>query len=352
MSERVLVTGGLGFIGSAFVRHLAREGREVVNVDAGTYAADEQRIAEAVRCLGDHRIRTSRIDVASPAFAEFVRRERPSLIVHLAAETHVTRSEWDEERFTHSNVEGTRTLLMAAETIDPQLIVHVSTDEIYGPCAGPPFRESDAPADGSYATSTYARSKAVADNLVRSFFRRLPLIVVRPTNCFGPWQHPEKAIPRWITRALTGHRLPVWGDGMQVRDWMYVDDAVAGLAALAERGSPGEVYNLAPEGPSVRNIEMARAIARAANRSDDAVYLTEYDRPLHDRRYAINASKIKALGWGATKSIEERLMESVEWYRGHMDWWGPLVAEAESLYGDVVERAHHDFGQDRRGLPN
>ena len=197
--------------------------------------------------------------------------------------------------------------------------------------------EDKAPGEGR-ATSAYARSKALADDLARSFAARVPVIVVRPTNCFGPWQHPEKAVPRWVVRALLGEPLPVWGNGLHVRDWMFVDDAIAGIDILIQRGEAGEVYNLAPEGKQRPNMEIARMIARAAGRDETGVYATEYDRPSHDQRYAIDASKIRALGWRPASGLEERLAQTVVWYREHRDWWAPLVPEAERLYADSAER--------------
>ena len=164
------------------------------------------------------------------------------------------------------------------------------------------------------------------------------MIVVRPTNCFGPWQHPEKAIPRWTTRALRGERLPVWGDGQQVRDWMYVEDACDGIRVLIERGETGEVYNLAPEAAQRTNLEIAQAVARAAGRDEDAVYLTAYDRPDHDRRYAVDATKVRALGWNPRLDFETRLRQTVEWYRDNTGWWESLIPEAERIYDDELER--------------
>jgi dTDP-glucose 4,6-dehydratase len=331
--QRVLVTGGLGFMGSAFVRRLATEGTAVLNVDIGTYAADEERLRDVADL-----VRTERLDVASKAFAALLDHERPDLIVHFAAETHVTRSERHPDRFFRSNVEGTRHLLEAAESVGTRLIVHVSTDEVYGSCHGLPFREEEkAPGEGR-ATSAYARSKAVADDLACSFAHRVPVIVVRPTNCFGPWQHPEKAIPRWISRAILGERIPVWGDGQQVRDWMFVEDACMGIETAIKSGGPGDVYNIGPEGRQRTNLDVARMVARTAGMGEDAVYLSEYDRPDHDRRYAIDASKIRARGWRPTKDLEERLAQTVEWYRAHLDWWLPLRPQAEDLYKDGGER--------------
>ena len=326
----MLVTGGLGFIGSAFVRALAADGVAVLNVDLETYAGDRRRLAEVPAEL----LETLHMDVADPALAELVAGERPSLIVHFAAESHVTRSELAGEAFFHSNVEGTRVVLDAAAAIGSARVLHVSTDEVYGPCPDAPFREDDkAPGEG-LATSAYARSKAVADDMAVAAADRVDVVVARMTNCIGPWQHPEKAVPRWATRALRGGRLPVWGDGMQVRDWMFVDDAVAGLRLLAELGERGGVYNVGPAADAVPNLEIARMVARAAGRDDDAVYLSGYDRPQHDRRYAVDPGRIAALGWQPSRDLEQAVAETVAWYRDHDGWWSGLVGEAEALYAD------------------
>jgi dTDP-glucose 4,6-dehydratase len=330
VSGRVLVTGGLGFIGSAFVRALAADGLAVLNVDADTYAGDERRLAGVVPGL----VATVRMDVAAPELAALVRDERPALIVHFAAETHVTRSEGAAEAFFHTNVEGTRGVLDAALAAGVQRVVHVSTDEVYGPCPGEPFREEQKPPGEGDATSAYARSKALADDLAHSYSDRLDVVIARPTNCIGPWQHPEKAVPRWATRALRGERLPVWGDGEQVRDWMFVDDAVAGLRVLAERGERGVAYNLGPAAEGVPNIAIARMVARAAGAGGEAVYLSEYDRPQHDRRYAVSVDRIAALGWSASHSLERAVAETVAWYGANADWWSTLVPDAERLYAD------------------
>jgi dTDP-glucose 4,6-dehydratase len=325
----MLVTGGLGFIGSAFVRALAADGRRVLNVDLDTYAGDERRIAG----VGDGMVETVRLDVASPELAGVVREERPALVVHFAAESHVTRSEDAPEVFFHANVEGTRVVLDAAEAAGCR-VLHMSTDEVYGPCPADPFREEDKLPGEGLATSAYARSKALADDLARSYAERVDVVVARPTNCIGPWQHPEKAVPRWATRALRGERLPVWGDGEQVRDWMFVEDAVSALRLLAERGERGEVYNVGPQAEGVPNVEIARAIARSAGQDEASVYLSHYDRPQHDRRYAVATDRIAGLGWHASRSLEAAIAETVEWYRENEAWWSPLVPDAEQLYAD------------------
>ena len=330
---RYLVTGGLGFIGSAFLRSIAREDVDVTNVDLETYAGDARRL-EGVGNAVDHR----KLDVAEPDITDAVKDVKPEVIVPFAAESHVTRSETQDDVFFRTNVEGTRRLLETAEMAAVGLFVHVSTDEVYGPCLGRPFRESEKGDGEGQATSPYARSKAVADDLARSFMDRVPTIVVRPTNCFGPWQHPEKAIPRWIARALQGQRLPVWGDGGQIRDWLFVDDACDAIRLLVSKASAGEVYNVAPQGPERTNREVAETIARAAGAEKDAVYLTAYDRPDHDRRYAIDASKLRSLGWRPKRSFEDAVSETVDWYATHRSWWSTHLQEAETLYNDFWER--------------
>jgi dTDP-glucose 4,6-dehydratase len=329
VSGRVLVTGGLGFIGSAFVRALAADGEAVLNADLDTYAGDERRIAGA-----GELVETVRLDVASPELGELVQAERPSLVVHFAAESHVTRSEDAPEVFFHANVAGTRAVLDAAVALGSCRVVHMSTDEVYGPCPADPFREEEKLPGEGLATSAYARSKALADDLARSYADRVDVVVARPTNCIGPWQHPEKAVPRWATRALRGERLPVWGDGAQVRDWMFVDDAVSALRLLAQRGERGEVYNVGPQAEGVPNIEIARAVARAAGQDEGCVYLSHYDRPQHDRRYAVATDRIAGLGWRSSRSLEAAIAETVEWYGENEAWWSTLVPDAERLYAD------------------
>jgi dTDP-glucose 4,6-dehydratase len=332
-----VVTGGSGFLGSTFVRRAVSGGQLVVNVDVGSYAADEGRLQSVRRSTDPSQFRTEQMDVATDAFATLIRRLRPSVIVHFAAQTHVTRSENDAEAFVHANIDGTVGVLEAAEDSGTDLVLHVSTDEIYGPCLGQPFREEDPVVERDPATSAYAKTKARADEIARRSFPRVPVIVARLSNCFGPWQHPEKAIPRWTIRGLRKQPIPVWGDGNQVRDWMHAEDAISGIELLIKRGTPGMVYNVAPQGRERTNLEVARSIANAAGHSPDAVYLSEYDRPLHDRRYAIDASRIRELGWQAVGSLDDRLMETVDWYRLHGSWWDPLLPQAEALYSDDME---------------
>lgn len=335
--HRLLVTGGCGFIGANFIRHWlsTREG-ELVNIDALTYAGDPRRLTEVD---DTRRYRFVHGDVAdADLVGEVVSETRPDAVVHFAAESHVTRSENAAETFRHANVDGTRALLDALTAAEPQIVVHISTDEVYGPCPGDPFRESEKEPGEGKATSPYARSKALADDLARSYADRLPLVVARPTNCFGPWQHPEKALPRWITRALRGERLPVWGDGGYIRDWLPVADACEAVELLVDAGEPGRVYNIGPNRePEIRNIELARWLVEHLGLPEDRVVLTRYDRPDHDRRYAVNSDRMRALGWEPDDDVWGRFVDAVAWYRDNTWWWEPLIDNAESIYADRTE---------------
>jgi dTDP-glucose 4,6-dehydratase len=330
--RRVLVTGGAGFLGSHFVRAWLREGLgEVTNVDLLTYAGSEGRLADVQE---DPRYRFVRADVAEPDAVRLALAEaRPDVVVHFAAESHVTRSERDAERFHRTNVDGTRVLLEAAARQGLLRFIHISTDEVYGPIPEGAFREEDKDAGDRQATSPYAKSKALADDVARSF-RGIEVTVLRPTNCFGPWQFPEKAFARWVTRALRGEPIPVWGDGLYVRQWLAAEDLAAAVLLVASSERPEPVYNVGPRHePDITNLDLARWVAEYVGLPPDRVVLTEYDRPGHDRRYAVDPTRIEGLGWRASDPWE-RFASTVEWYRGAESWWGPLVEEAESIYSD------------------
>jgi len=327
----LLVTGGAGFLGSYFVRLALQMGAsKVTNVDLLSYAGDTRRLEDLN--AGD-RYQFIQADVAdTAAMRKVVAEIQPTAIVHYAAESHVTRSEADPDRFFRTNVEGTRAVLDAALECGVERVVHISTDEVYGPIEIGLFRESDKPEGFGMSTSAYAQSKAAADDLARSYSDKLQVVVARPTNAFGPWQFPEKAFPRWITKALQGQPLLVWGDGMYVRQWLFAEDFAKAIAVLLLQGAAGEVYNVGPiHDPEINNLDLAQWIAAHLGLDGEAVQLTPYDRPNHDRRYAVDPAKIEALGW-RPGNVERQFEETVKWYQQNDSWWRPHLAEAESIY--------------------
>jgi dTDP-glucose 4,6-dehydratase len=329
----ILVTGGAGFLGSHFVRHCVQSGKyDVANIDCLTYAGDLRRLEDVG---GSPAYRFVRMDITSESEVnELVAARRPDAIVHYAAESHVTRSETDPDRFYRTNVEGTRILLEAAADSGVGRFLHVSTDEVYGSILDGAFKETDKEPGAGRAASPYSKSKALADDLVWSFADRLDVVTVRPTNAFGPWQFPEKVFPRWVTRALRGLPVLVWGDGLYIRQWLYAEDFARAVALVLEEGSRGEVYNVGPtHDPEITNLDLARWLVRTLNLDPETIEMTGYDRPDHDRRYAVDSTKIRRLGW-EPGDVWEQFAHSLYWYRNNELWWATLVDEAESIYSD------------------
>lgn len=334
IGQRVLVTGGAGFLGSHFVRQAVAAGAEkVVNVDRLTYAGDIRRL-EAIE--NEPAYEHVLIDIASQEDVdEVLQRVKPELLVHFAAESHVTRSEKAPDLFHRTNLEGTRVLLESARKFGVRRFVHISTDEVYGPIAQGAFVEEDKLPGDVQASSPYAKSKAIADDLVRSYADRLEVVVARPTNAFGPYQYPEKAFARWVTRALRGEPLLVWGDGRYIRQWLFAQDLAEAVALLSDVGEPGGTYNIGPRHqPEITNLELAHWLVDYVSLSHDQVRLTEYDRPDHDRRYSVDPTRIEQLGWRPGDTWAQ-FAATVDWYRDHDGWWGTLIGEAESIYIDA-----------------
>ncbi len=313
---RLLVTGGCGFIGSAFVHMAIERGAEVVNLDKLTYAGNPANVAD----LADHpRHRFVHADIAdAEAVADAV--AGADAVVNFAAESHVDRSILDPSDFIRTDVVGTAVLLDAARRAGVRRFVQVSTDEVYGSIPSGAFRETD-PISPS---SPYSASKAGGDLQVLAWHRTFGLdaVITRGSNTYGPRQYPEKLIPLFVTNALDGEPLPVYGDGMQVRDWIYVDDHCEGIWTAMERGAPGEVYNVGG-GNEAPNLEITRRILELTGRDESLVRHVE-DRPGHDRRYALDTSKLRALGWAPRHGFGEALEATVAWYRDRRDWWEPI----------------------------
>jgi len=333
---RLLVTGGLGFIGSNFVRLVLAErpSWQVVNLDAVTYAGNPANLEDLA---GDPRYRFLKGDVAD-ASAVASAMDGCDAVVHFAAESHVDRSILSAEPFVRTNVLGTMVLLDAARTRTACRFVQVSTDEVYGSLgpADAPFTER-TPLD---PTSPYAASKAAADHFALAYARThgMDLVVTRCSNNYGPYQFPEKLIPLMITNAVEQRALPVYGDGLQVRDWIHVEDHCRGVLAALEGGTRGEVYNFGGNAERT-NLDIVQRIVAALGASPDLVQHVT-DRPAHDRRYAMNSAKAAAaLDWRPRWSFEDGLAGTVRWYVEHDAWWravkdGRYRQFYHALYGE------------------
>ncbi|HUO28998.1 MAG TPA: dTDP-glucose 4,6-dehydratase [Bryobacteraceae bacterium] len=315
---KLLVTGGAGFIGSAFVRlSLADDPSiRIVNLDKLTYAGNLENLESVA---AQPRYRFVHGDICDAALVDTVlSEERPDAIVHFAAESHVDRSIFSPSPVFETNLRGTFTLLEAARRQRIARYLQVSTDEVYGSLASPLEADEDFPLN---ASSPYSASKAGADLLVRSYFLtyKLPVVITRASNNYGPYHFPEKLIPLMISNALVDRPLPVYGDGMQIRDWLYVEDHCRGIRAALDRGRDGEIYNIGGN-CSLPNLEVVRRILRATGKPDSLVqYVT--DRPGHDRRYALSSEKImRETGWTPQVGFDDGLARTVDWYRNNAAW--------------------------------
>jgi dTDP-glucose 4,6-dehydratase len=318
MGRKYLITGGAGFIGSNFIRRLlaTETGATVTNLDAMTYAGVPATVAELDELDGHTFVKGDIRD------ADLVDEVVPGhdVIVHFAAESHVDRSIAGPTLFLDTNVVGTGVLLEAARRHGVPRFMHVSTDEVYGSIA-----EGFAPESARLnPSSPYSSSKAGSDLLALSYAHTYgyDVVVSRCTNNYGPYQFPEKVIPLFVTNLLEGKKVPLYGDGRNERDWMHVDDHNAALHLLVDEGAAGEIYNIGA-GAQLSNLELTRHILAALG-ADESMIDFVPDRPGHDLRYAVDSSKLRALGWAPRHDFAERLDETIEWYRERLDWWRPL----------------------------
>jgi dTDP-glucose 4,6-dehydratase len=346
---KLLVTGGSGFIGSAFIRMaLAFEGTEIINLDKLTYAGNPENLEEVARCATYRFVHGDICDAAR--VDALVQEHKPDAIVHFAAESHVDRSILSPAPVFETNLRGTFTLLEAARTHRIGRFLHVSTDEVYGSLELPLVADETFPLNPS---SPYSASKAGADLLVRSYFTTygLPVVITRASNNYGPYQFPEKLIPLMISNALAEQPLPVYGDGMQIRDWLHVEDHCRALWAVLREGHDGEIYNIGGS-CALPNLEVIRMILALTDRPATLIRRVT-DRPGHDRRYAVSSDKImRDTGWTSAVQFESGLCETIDWYRNHPDWVKRIQSgEYRSYYAKNYENREAALRETSGALP-
>lgn len=318
----ILVTGGCGFIGSHFIRRMIARYADykLVNLDLLTYAEDLENLGN-IKAHQNYMFIQGDIQDRK-LVRQIIESEQIDAIVNFAAESHVDLSIREPEVFVRTNVLGTQTLLEAAKDFSIQKFVQISTDEVYGSLTKFGCFTEDSPLKPN---NPYSASKAGADLLVRSYYKTygLNVNISRSSNNYGPFQYPEKLIPLIITNALEGKRLPIYGTGENIRDWIYVEDHVAAIDLILHKGKPGEIYNVGGRNERTNN-EIAKLILEQLNLSDEWIEYVQ-DRPGHDFRYAVNPEKIeKELGWRPNRLFRDGLKKTIQWYVEHESWWKPL----------------------------
>ena len=332
----LLVTGAAGFIGSNFVRMLIDRGYEnVVAIDSLTYAGNLENIADLIDAK---KITFEKADIVdSDAMAAIWKKHNVTRVAHFAAESHVDRSILGSGPFVMSNVVGTQVLLDLAKQNEVERFVQVSTDEVYGTLPEDKPEVKFTEETPLQPNSPYSASKAAADCFVRSYFETfgMPLMTTRCSNNYGPYQFPEKLIPLFVTNLMQGEQVPLYGDGMNIRDWLHVSDHCDAVLTVLEKGKPGEVYNVGGNNEQTNRAITEKLIALCDRKWDEAVKYVK-DRLGHDRRYAIDASKIKReLGWEPKRRWDEAIAETVQWYRDNKEWWQRIKSGAYRDYYDT-----------------
>ena len=331
----LLVTGGAGFIGSNFIRHMLdkHDDIRIINLDKLTYAGNLDNLRDVEN---DHRYRFVQGDICHPEVVDPLVKEA-DVVLNFAAESHVDRSIGRPDDFIQTDVFGTFVLLEAARNHGVERFVQISTDEVYGSIDNGFFKETDA----LNPSSPYAASKCGADRLAFSYFVTygLPVVIPRSSNNFGPYQYPEKLISLFATNAIEDKPLPIYGDGLNVRDWLYVKDNCEGVEAVMERGADGEVYNLGA-GNEKTNLEITKLILKLLGKPESLMTYVK-DRLGHDRRYALDTAKIKTLNWTPSHSFEEAMAETVAWYRDNEGWWKKIKSgEYLTYYREQYRQSH------------
>jgi dTDP-glucose 4,6-dehydratase len=338
---KVVVTGGAGFIGSNLVYYLrkARPHWEISVIDALTYAGNLENILSLIKT---GQVNFSKLDITDATDIEaFFSEKKHDIVFHLAAESHVDRSIHSAAEFVSTNVAGTQNLITACRVTGVKRFVHVSTDEVYGSLGDEGFFTESTPLD---PTSPYAASKAASDLMVLAAHKThgMDTVITRCTNNYGPYQFPEKLIPLFITNALENKSLPLYGDGANVRSWIFVDDHSEALLKVCESGKSGQVYNIGGGHDSeLSNRQVTSEILKLLGKSEDLIKMVA-DRPAHDRRYAVDISKIESeLGWSPKVKFSKGIEQTINWYLSNPDWWQSIKS------GDYLDYYKKHYGEMR-----
>lgn len=311
--NKIVVTGGAGFIGSFYTKLAVRLGYNVTVIDKLTYAGDISRLSDVI-----DKIRFEKIDICKERTVKKILTDvQPSAIIHFAAESHVDRSIKNSSAFIKSNIIGTHTLLEISRKIPVAKFIHISTDEVYGDFLSGSAKEDDA----IRPNSPYSSSKAAAELLVRSYVKtyNFPAVIVRGSNNYGPWQYPEKLIPVAINKLLNNKKVPIFGSGLQVREWIYVEDFVGAIQMVLDKALPGSIYNIG-SGNEITNLDIIKMIMDYLKCPENQVQFVD-DRPGHDFRYSLNCDKIETdLSWRPTTKINDGLIKTIDWYKNNQDW--------------------------------
>ena len=315
----LLITGGAGFIGSNFIRYIFNQypDDKIVNLDKLTYCGNLENLRDIEN---NSHYAFVKGDICDKRIVDKLVSRKPDAIINFAAESHVDRSILGPDEFLRTNVFGTYTLLKAAEKYKISRFIHIGTDEEYGAIENDSFKESDV----LNPSSPYSSSKAAASLLALSYFKtyELPVIITRSSNNFGNFQYPEKLIPLFVTNLLEDKKVPIYGNGQQIRDWLYVIDNCAGIDYILHHGQIGEIYNIGGSNEKT-NLEITQIILEQLGKGESCIEYVK-DRPGHDRRYALDSTKLRNLGWQPRYEFEEAMAKTVQWYRDNPQWWQPL----------------------------
>lgn len=321
---KILVTGGLGFIGSNFVRHILQKypTYRITNLDKITYCGNPDNLKDLENNPNYHFVKG---DICDKEIIDKIM-ENTDIVIHFAAESHVENSIQDPYIFTKTNVLGTQILLESANRYGVKKFILISTDEVYGNVHRGSVKETDR----LHPTNPYSASKAAAELIARSYFLtfKMPIIITRSSNNFGPYQHPEKLVPRFLSLLLEGKKVTIHGTGMNVRDWLYVADNCEAIDLIMHRGEIGEIYNIAGE-YELTNLEITQLMLKELNKDESQITFVK-DRLNNDWRYSLDCTKLKELGWQRKTNFEESFRKTIQWYKDNRWWWGKILSLGDS----------------------